>query len=103
MGVIIFMIIASIPVIGPAYASPVINAAPHRFNWLFHVTLYFNNDANQGFKEKCSCFNKVGGIQDNRPSRSFWQDANMVYTEEAGLRITLLNCWIISCANSVGT
>jgi hypothetical protein len=48
-------------------------------------------------------FNKVGGIQEKWTSRSSQQDANIVCTKEAGLRITLLNYWIISCANSVGT
>jgi hypothetical protein len=43
------------------------------------------------FKRNDLCFNKVGGFQDKGTSKSSQQDANMIYTKEAGSRITLLN------------
>jgi len=70
---------------------------------LFPAALYYKYDANRDFKKNDLFFNQVGGIQEKWTSRSSQQDANMVYTKGTGLRITLLNYWIISCANSVST
>jgi hypothetical protein len=48
-------------------------------------------------------FNIIGDFLDKGTFSSSYQDGNMVYTYEAGLRIILVNNEIISCANRVGT